>query len=182
MGASCYRRYLDGEQEAFTELINLYHDNLIFFINRYVGSLSAAEEIAEDCFVALIIHPHRYNFSVSLKTYLFTIARNKSCDYLKHQKRVGNIDDAENYINAGEIEQLENKIIIDERKRHILNVIDTLNEDYRNVIYLVFFEELSNEETSKVMKKNRRQIENLIYRAKAALKSKLEKEGFSYED
>ena len=31
------------------------------------------------------------------------------------------------------------------------------------------------------MHKNRRQIENLIYRAKKALKTELEREGFVYE-
>ena len=39
----------------------------------------------------------------------------------------------------------------------------------------------SAEEIAKIMKKNKRQIENLIYRAKGALKSELEKEGFEYE-
>ena len=32
------------------------------------------------------------------------------------------------------------------------------------------------------MKKSRHQLENLIYRAKRALKSKLEQEGFIYEE
>ena len=32
------------------------------------------------------------------------------------------------------------------------------------------------------MKKSRKQIENLLYNAKKALKSELEKEGFDYEE
>ena len=32
------------------------------------------------------------------------------------------------------------------------------------------------------MKKNNRQIENLVYRAKMSLKSELDKEGFKYEE
>lgn len=49
-------------------------------------------------------------------------------------------------------------------------------------MYLTVFEELTNEEAARVMKKNKRQIENLVYRAKKALKSELEKEGFVYEE
>ena len=59
--------------------------------------------------------------------------------------------------------------------------METLSSDYRQVLYLTFFEELSNTEAAKIMHKSNRQIENLLYRAKLALRSKLEKEGFKYE-
>ena len=57
-----------------------------------------------------------------------------------------------------------------------------LNPEYRRILWLVFFEELTNDEAAAVMKKNARQITNLVYRAKAALRSELEKEGFEYEE
>ena len=44
-----------------------------------------------------------------------------------------------------------------------------------------FFEDLDNEQIAVVLKKNRRQIENMIYQAKQSLKSELDKEGFYYE-
>lgn len=31
-GAESYRRFLDGDRGAFDDLVNEYHDNLIFFI------------------------------------------------------------------------------------------------------------------------------------------------------
>ena len=54
--------------------------------------------------------------------------------------------------------------------------------DYRQVLWLAFFEGFTNKEISVVMKKNERQIRNLLYRAKQSLKSELEKEGFVYEE
>ena len=57
-----------------------------------------------------------------------------------------------------------------------------LKPEYFQVLYLVYFEDFSNKEIATIMKKNKRQIENLIYRAKNALKSELEKEGFEYEN
>ena len=44
-----------------------------------------------------------------------------------------------------------------------------------------FFEELSYEETAKVLRKNKKQIDNLVYRAKGALKKILTKEGSYFE-
>lgn len=61
-GVSSYRRFLEGEKSAFSELLDLYRDNLIFFINRTIHNLHVAEELAADCFVELLIHPKRYNF------------------------------------------------------------------------------------------------------------------------
>ena len=57
-----------------------------------------------------------------------------------------------------------------------------LKPEYQQVIYLIFFEDFSNTEAATVMKKNNRQIENLVYRAKMSLKSELDKEGFEYEE
>ena len=57
-----------------------------------------------------------------------------------------------------------------------------LNNEYRQVLYLVYFENFSNNETAEIMLKSERQIRNLLYRAKGALKSLLEKEGFVYEE
>ena len=49
-GASSYRRFLNGDESAFDEIMERYFDSLIFFINRYVRDLHAAEDIAIDVF------------------------------------------------------------------------------------------------------------------------------------
>lgn len=74
-GAGSYRRFLDGDESAFDDLLALYQENLIFFINRYVHNITVAEDLAADVFLDLIVHKHRYNFKTSLKTYLFMIGR-----------------------------------------------------------------------------------------------------------
>ena len=56
-----------------------------------------------------------------------------------------------------------------------------LKPDYSQVLYLKFFAELSNQESAKVMGKSKRQIENLLYQAKQALRAELEQEGFDYD-
>ena len=77
-GASSYRRFLDGDESAFDEIIEEYKDSLIFFIERFVQDLSAAEDIAIEVFSDLLAYKNRYNFKVQLKTYLFMIGRSKA--------------------------------------------------------------------------------------------------------
>ena len=113
-GESSYRRYLNGDDSAFSEVIDIYRESLIFFINRYVHNLSLAEEIAEDCFVALVVYPKRYSFKNSLKTYLFTIARNKAIDALRRQKHISHVPDEALDTISEEYEQFEKEIFKNE--------------------------------------------------------------------
>ena len=57
-----------------------------------------------------------------------------------------------------------------------------LNKEYRQVLVLVYLEDFQNEQVASIMGKSKKQVENLVYRAKLSLKSELEKEGFVYED
>jgi RNA polymerase sigma-70 factor (ECF subfamily) len=60
--------------------------------------------------------------------------------------------------------------------------LEKLNDDYRQVLYLIYFENFSNTETAKIMGRSERQIRNLLYRAKESLRNILEREGFRYEE
>ena len=85
-GASSYRRFLDGDESAFNDIMKELFHGLVFFIDRYVHDTHAAEDIAIDTFSDLIVHKHRYNFKVTLKTYLYMIGRTHAIDYIKHTK------------------------------------------------------------------------------------------------
>lgn len=76
---------------------------------------------------------------------------------------------------------LEQSYIREEQKIMLHKVLSKIKYDYSQVLYLKFFEDLTNEQIAVVMKKTKRQIENLIYQAKQSLKSELDKEGFQYE-
>ncbi|MBR6242120.1 MAG: sigma-70 family RNA polymerase sigma factor [Ruminococcus sp.] len=56
-----------------------------------------------------------------------------------------------------------------------------LSPDYQQVLWLTYFEDMSNKEAAAVMKKSVRSIESLLYRARKSLRSQLEMEGFDYE-
>lgn len=79
-------------------------------------------------------------------------------------------------------ENLELSYIREERKIIVHRAMNKLKPEYRQVLWLVYFEGFSNKEVSAVMKKSVHNVETLVYRARKSLKSQLEKEGFVYED
>ena len=176
-GASSYRRFLDGDESAFDEIMKELFDSLVFFIDRYVHDIHAAEDIAIDAFSDLVVHRHRYNFKVTLKTYLFMLCRSRALNYIKHCKVIDFVEFEEADQAASEQKTLEEIVLADERKRVVNNALKALPDDMRVVIHLIYFEEMSYDEAAKVMKKNRKQVDNLLYRAKKELRIILGKDG-----
>ena len=175
-GASSYRRFLDGDERAFDRIMEELFYPLVFFIDRYVQDIHTAEDIAMDVFSELIVHRHRYHFKVSLKTYLFMLGRSRALDYIKHRNKL-------NTVPLTEAEQVESAeptpeeiLLTDERKRAVNGALSQLSEEMRLAVHLVYFEQLSAEEAGKVMKKSRKQVYNLLYRAKETLRAILGEE------
>lgn len=176
-GASSYRRYLEGDEDALGEIVKEYFDKLVFFLERYVDSSAEAEEIALDVFALLVADKNRYDFRVSLKTYLFMLGRSRALDHLRRRKRIRftDLSEAERIPDPGP--DPEELMLQDERKRAVNRALARLEPEQRLVIHLVYFEGFSCEDAAKVLKKTRKQVYNLIYRSKCNLRSILGEEG-----
>ena len=134
-GASSYRRFLDGDESAFNEIMEELFRSLVFFINGYVHDIHAAEDIAIDAFSDLVVHRHRYNFKVTLKTYVFMLGRSRALDYIKHRKVLSFVElsEAEGVEDEKTLEEI---VLADERKRTVHSAIAKLSEDMRVVIHM----------------------------------------------
>ena len=176
-GACSYRRFLDGDENAFDEIMKELFDNLVFFINRYVHDIHAAEDIAIDTFSDLVVNKGRYNFKVTLKTYLFMLGRSRALNYIKRSKIIDfvELENAESALS--DRLTLEEIVISDEKKRVINGAVSKLNDDMRVVVHLIYFEDMSYAEAAKIMGKKPKQIDNLLYRAKAELRIILGEDG-----
>lgn len=176
-GASNYRRFLDGDESAFDDIVNEYRMGLIMFINRYVHDIEASEDIAIDVFMQLVIHRRRYNFKVGLKTYLFMMARSRAIDYIRHEKKFTMVKYSEEYEQLTDFFGLEDTVLDRELREVVGKAVEKLPEKMRLAVYLVYFEGMSYKDAAKVMKKTAKQVDNLLYRAKLELRSILGKEG-----
>lgn len=176
-GAVGYQRYLDGDDGGIADVIRDYKDGLILYINGITGDISLAEDIMEETFFRIVTKRPKFKGKSSFKTWLYAIGRNVALDYLRKSSRDMPISDTQ----LEDEQFLEENYLRAEQKITLHRAMSRLCADYRQVLYLSFFEELSNDDAATVMRKSKRQIENLLYRAKKSLRSELEKEGFEYE-
>ena len=180
-GSRSYERFLEGDDSGMEEIITEYRDGLIFYLYKFVGSIEKAEELAEDTFVLLCVKRPRDKQKSCFKTWLYTIGRNVSIDYLRRSAKQRSLR-LESFENIPcENSDLEEGYIRDSRKITVNRALNRLKADYRQVLWLFYFEGLSYKEISKIMNKSTHATEMLAARAREALKKELIKEGITDE-
>ena len=175
-GASSYLRFLNGDKEGFVEIVKEYRNGLVLFINVIVGDIHISEEAADNALMKLYIKKPKYRMECYFKAWLYTIGKNAALYYIKKFRHKSYIPIDDYYYLTDETD-IEADYICNEQNLIIHQELKKLNKDYAQVLYLVFFEGLDHSEVAKVMHKSARQISDLIYRAKKALKAELEKDG-----
>lgn len=168
-----YKKFLQGDNQSLEELMKKYQTNLLFFITRYVKNKEIAEDIYQDVIIYFLENKEKYDFKYSFKTYLYTIAKSRTLNYLKKNKQENCVEIYENQKEIPEEQWLEEAILTKERQAKIRKVIQKMKPDYQLVIYLTQIEGLSYQETAKIMEKTEKQIKNLAFNSKKKLRTLL---------
>ena len=178
-GQEDYRLFLEGDEGALVRLIDTYKDGLLLYINGIISDLTAAEDLTEDTFLKLVLKKPRFSAQSAFKTWLYTIGRNLALDHLRRRKNAP-LEELEAHLADGT--NLERDYI----QRHDLQAVhiamQELKPEYRQVLWLIYFEDFRCADAAKIMKKSTHNIETLVSRARSALKKQLMKEGFEYEN
>jgi RNA polymerase sigma-70 factor (ECF subfamily) len=181
IGASSYRRFVDGDDTALADIVREYRDGLMLFLNGYVRNLHTAEDLTEDTFFELVLKKPKFRELGSFKTWLYAIGRHKAADYIRRGRK--SEIPVESLANLpSEETSFESEYLREERKIAVHRVLGVLNASYREILHLLYFEDMTPKETSAALGISRRAVANRTYRAKNALRAELEKEGFCYEE
>ena len=178
---TAYRRYLNGEQKAADLLVEKYGDPLTLYINSYLGDMHEAEDLMIEAFSRIFAKERTITGEGAFKAYLYKTARNLDLRHRKKRKL--------SFLHFDELEfepqsemLAETELYHSERSRQLYGALEKLKAEYREALYLVYFEEMSYRDAATVMHKSEGQITKLIYRGKQSLKAILNQEGFIYAD
>ena len=171
-----YRQYISGDETGLDELMKKYGDPLILYINGYLHDVHEAEDLMIEAFSYLFTKKPRIRDG-GLKAYLYKTARNMA---LRHKSRLRPSFNLDTLAEERESELLVEEVVQTAEKHHILHLcMEQLNPDYREALYLIYFEDMSYQEAGEVLHKSVKQITNIVYRGKQNLRGLLEKEGIS---
>lgn len=181
-GGDAYRQYLAGDDSGLATVIRLHQQGLMLYLNTYVGNPHVAEELTEDTFVKLAVKKPRFRGESAFGTWLFAIGRRVALDHLRRHRRQPplSVEECGDWLPAADdpARTAEQR----ERDAVLRRLLYTLPPAYRQALWLVYFEGYSHKEVAAVMGKSVHSVDTLLYRARQALKTKLEQEGFTHEN
>ncbi len=172
-----YSRFLNsGGEDDLRLLLERHRESFTLFLYGYVHNMEDAEELMMDAFAVAASGTSRFSGRSSFKTWLYAIGRNLArkrlrARHLQMEKLTG--EDSPSQDAAPEEELLHG-----EQQRQLYVAMKELPADYRQALYLLFFEEMSCEEAAQVMHKTRKQVYNLSFRGRQTLKDILERRGY----
>ena len=180
-GESSYRRFLAGDNEGLHEIVCAYRAGLLLYLNSFVQNMHTAEELTEDTFFVLMTKRPSFAGNSTFKTWLYAIGRHIALKHVRKQARQSIVPlESQEYLS--DAADLEASCIRSEQKRQVHKALHRLKPDYRQVLYLSYFEGFRNPEIACIMQKSDKQVRDLLYHAKQALKTELERSGFAYEE
>jgi RNA polymerase sigma factor (sigma-70 family) len=143
--ASSEKPMAETREQFVEKALAEFESPLIGYAVTILNDLDRARDVVQDTFIRLCQQePHKIR--ESLKTWLFTVCRNRAFDVLRKEKRVQPLDEVKWKRVAGTDLSPDEKAIRDERMAHVLNAMDRLSTNQREVILLKFQQGLSYQE------------------------------------
>jgi RNA polymerase sigma factor (sigma-70 family) len=164
-------------EEAVTE----YESSLIGYARTYLYDLDRARDVVQDTFIRLCKQDPE-KVKLHLKSWLFTVCRNRCLDVLRKDKRIEPLDDAGwQKIASTDSSASENAESEDEHL-DVMRYMGRLSENQREVILLKFQQGLSYEEIQRVTGLTSGNIGFLIHAGLKRLRGWMQEKGDANED
>ena len=131
--------------------------------------------IADAGHEVIVVRRKKFREGAKFRTWLYTVARNRAIDYVRKYGRQRTLSGLENVLMGM---NGEDALLARQRNETLYICLQQLPEQYKEVLYLNYFDGFSVKEICHILKKNEKQVYNLLSRARSTLKEILVKEGY----
>ncbi|WP_419882675.1 RNA polymerase sigma factor SigW [Peribacillus sp. B-H-3] len=175
------KQVLKGDQNAFSEIVELYKDRVYQLCYRMLGNSHEAEDMAQEAFLRAYINIRSFHIQMKFSTWLYRIATNLCIDRIRKKKpdyfldaEVAGTEGLDLYSQiASESSNPEEELESMELRKTIQEEILKLPEKYRSAIVLKYIEELSLKEISEILDLPVGTVKTRIHRGREALRKQL---------
>jgi len=161
-----------GDQTAYMTLVSPFRERLFRKAVSMVKDADDAEDIVQDALISGYKSIQNFRAEAGVYTWLYRIVVNKSKDLLSKKKRGREkpMDDTGDNQFVDEREGYEKKLELSEESRYLMDKIALLEESYKQVLELRYFENLSYNEIAEIMECNVGTVKSRLFKAKEFLK------------
>jgi RNA polymerase sigma-70 factor, ECF subfamily len=166
----------EGNTVAFQILYERYRDPIFRFAFRLLGSIEAAEDVTQDCFLGLIKDPTRFDATrASLRTYLYGAARNQAAKRYQNFSRETAIEELADEPHSAERQGPMALVLGDELAGEVAQAIASLPPLQREALVLFEYEDLSLAEIAAVVGADSGTVKGRLFRAREKLRTRLDR-------
>jgi RNA polymerase sigma-70 factor, ECF subfamily len=176
-------KFQDGNEGAYTQLVERYKERLFNFIYRFLYDIDKAEDILQDTFIKLYTHKHSYREIAKFSTWLYTIAGNLAKTELRKLKRrkTYSVSDLSRYDQEFIIKSPDGSAEVDAEaitvEKKIQYALNQLPKDFKTIIILRDIQELSYEDISRIVDVPIGTVKSRINRGRLKLQKLLTNKG-----
>ncbi|MEZ7514196.1 RNA polymerase sigma factor [Flavobacterium frigidarium] len=164
----------NGDQTAFTFLLNFYWNEVYGFMLKRTENETSAEDITIETFSKAFDKIASYNPEFQFNTWLISIAKNVHIDLLRKKKsslfiEITDREDQKAYNIADTTPSAEDELITEQNLSQLLRYIKELKPHYQEVIQLRYFQEMSYQEIAITIDEPLSNVKVKLLRAKKLL-------------
>lgn len=182
-----------GNQKAYSELLGYYRDSIYFLLLKMVKNETDSEDLTIEAFGKAFRNLELYVPNFAFSTWLFKIASNNAIDFLRSKKvkqKHISIDNSYEDEETGMTSKFslisntpdpEEKMILEQKEKLVRTVIKNLHPDYKKIIKLRYFDELSYIEIAEKLELPLGTVKARLFRSRELLMSILKQKQINLE-
>jgi len=163
-----------GDIKAFESIVDKYERPIYNAVFRMVNNREDAMDITQTVFIKTYEKMDTYDPSRKFFSWLYKIAVNESLNHLKQREREMRVD---HELRASQ-KSTESRIIENETGEHIQRALTSLKFDYRVVLILKHFLELSYKEIGEILEIPTKKVKSRLFTGRQILRETLIKQGY----
>jgi RNA polymerase sigma-70 factor (ECF subfamily) len=169
--------------DDFPTVWRRYYKPLLYFVRGRLRGHShlEAEDVVQDIMVKVYRARRGFDPSKSLRTWLYTIARNHCIDLARKRRfdrQLGRIDEGlgrgPTEVGALRGDEPETEVLARDARAHVRSALDALAAEDREIMFLRYFEDLTYEQVAAIVGRPAGTVKYRVHELKRCLRRRLE--------
>jgi RNA polymerase sigma-70 factor, ECF subfamily len=158
-----------GSNEAFAKVYEQYAEGVYAYCAKILADRQRAKDVVQETFLKIRQSTGQIQQGESFKSWIFRIARNECLMEIRKHRRNGQLD-----VNSVWQEETPHDRYVDlERAEIVDGLLESLKHEYREVLVLRAYEDLSYAEIAAVTGDTESSVKSRIFKARKAMSEKL---------
>ncbi len=167
------KKISEGDEDAFKELYESTYRRVYLYLYRILQDRQTAEDILVETYTVVWKDAKRFRGASSPTSWIIGIARNLAMNELRRRQEHEEIDEKVVGTTDGVITRIEDHY----RKKVLREAISKLSVKHREILHLVFYEELTYQEIADLLNMPVNTVKTRVFYAKETLKKVLTEMG-----